>query len=403
VAESADVGLERRPKRRGKKAALAQLCGLSFLHRAWGEIGKNPSSYGIDNISIDEFRGNLDFELSKIRSELVGKSYIFQKLRGVPVPKPGSEKIRPIQVPAVRDRVVAKALALLIGPDLKKFDHPFSFGYRTGLSRNDAVAAVHLAASKGLVWVLEADIINFFGEVNNPLLFDRLFREVGKPSIRTLITQAVVNEVGNRDEIPVRHRGSFPQAGEGIPQGAILSPMLANFYLSAFDVEMEKHGFQMVRYADDFVVMCESENRAVEAYRFAKRFLEDELKLAMHELGTPKTRVVEYQNGFNFLGYEIRAGKHYPSQQSVKKLLDKVDKAFEHPKGSPLLPIIVKVAASLGAWKETYKGSELGDAAGRVNTHVANSVTEFLRINGFMDRGRTVNQRQLSILGVPSI
>jgi RNA-directed DNA polymerase len=403
VAELADLELERRPKRKRKKPALTRLCELSYLRQAWNEIGKNPLSFGIDNISIEAFRRNLDFELGKIRSELVSKTYRFQKLRGVPIPKPGTVKIRPIQVPAVRDRVVAKALALLIGPDLQKFDHMFSFGYRTGLSRNDAIGAIHKAATAGLNWVLEADITNFFGEVNNSLLFSKLFRVIGKPSIRTLITQAVVNEIGNRDEIDPKHKGSFPQAGEGIPQGAILSPMLANFYLSTFDQEMERRGFVMIRYADDFVVMCESEKRATEAYIFAKEYLGIELKLAMHELGTPKTRIIEYLHGFNFLGYEIRQGKHYPSQQNIKKVLDKVDKAFEHPRGKALLPIIIKIAASLNAWKESYKGSELGDAAVRVNTHVAKCVTAFLRLNGFTHDGRTITPKQLSILGIPTI
>jgi RNA-directed DNA polymerase len=373
------------------------------LHRAWSEIGKNPLSFGIDNVSIEAFRSGLDLELARIRSDLIGKTYKFQMLRGVPIPKPGTEKIRPIQVPAVRDRVVAKALALLIGPDLKKFDHPFSFGYRTGLSRNNAIAAIHKAAAVGLTWVLEADITNFFGEVNNLLLFEKLFKVVGKPSIKNLIIQAVVNEIGNRDQIVPKHRGSFPQAGEGIPQGAILSPMLANFYLSSFDAEMEKRGFQMVRYADDFVVMCADQMQATKAYTFAKEYLCAELKLEMHELGSPKTRIVEYQSGFTFLGYEIRQGKHYPSQQSIKKVLDKVDKAFEHPKGKALFPIVIKITQSLSVWRATYKDAELGDAAHRINTRVANCVTEFLRLNGFTHDGRTVTKRQLLILGIPSI
>jgi RNA-directed DNA polymerase len=403
VADAAYLELERRPKRNWKKPAFTQLRELSFLHRAWNAIGKNPLSFGIDNISIEAFRGNLDFELGKIRSELAAKTYKFQKLRGVPIPKPGTDKIRPIQVPAVRDRVVAKALALLIEPELRKFDHPFSFGYRHGLSRNDAIAAIHRAASNGFTWVLEADIANFFGEVNNTLLFGKLFRAIGKPSLKDLVTRAVVNEIGNRDQIEPKYKGSFPQAGEGIPQGAILSPMLANFYLSTFDHEIERRGFVMIRYADDFVVMCKSEKQAIDAYAFAKNYLEVDLELAMHELGTPKTRIVEYRHGFNFLGYEIRQGRHYPSQQSIKKLTDRVDKAFEHPKGKPLLPIIIKIAASLSGWKEAYSDSELSDAANRINVHVANRVTAFLRLNGFSHDGHTVNQRQLSILGIPTI
>jgi group II intron reverse transcriptase/maturase len=251
VAEIADLELERRPKRNSKKPALTQLCEPSFLRRAWESIGKNPFSYGIDNVSIEAFRGNLDQELARIRIELQAKTYKFQKLRGVAIPKAGSDKIRPIQVPAVRDRVVAKAIAQLIEPDLQKFDHAFSFGYRTGLSRNDAIAAIHKAAESGLKWVLEADITNFFGEVNNVLLFQKLFSVIGKPSIKSLLVAAVANEIGNRDDIVAKHKGSFPKAGQGIPQGAILSPMLANFYLSTFDKEMQRRGLEVIRYADD--------------------------------------------------------------------------------------------------------------------------------------------------------
>lgn len=403
MAEIADVELGRRPKRNRKKPALTQLCELSSLRRAWEGIGKNPLSFGIDHVSIEAFRNNLESELARIRTELLSKTYKFQKLRGVAIPKAGTDNIRPIQVPAVRDRVVAKAIAQLIEPDLHKFDHKFSFGYRTGLNRNDAIAAIHKAAASGLEWVLEADITNFFGEVNNELLFGKLFNVVGKPSIKKLLIAAVVNEIGNREDIATKHKGSFPKAGEGIPQGAILSPMLANFYLSTFDVEMQRRGLEVIRYADDFVVMCESEQRAKHAFVIAKGYLEGQLRLSVHELGTPKTRIVEYQGGFTFLGYDVRQGKHFPSQASVKKQLDKLDKAFEHPKGKPLLPIIIRISAGLSGWKESYKGSEMTDAAARINTHVAKCVTAFLRVNGFTHDGRTVTHKQLGILGIPTI
>lgn len=127
------------------------------------------------------------------------------------------------------------------------------------------------------------------------------------------------------------------------------------------------------------------------------------MKLTVHSLGSQKTRIVQYQGGFTFLGYDVRKGQHFPSQASIKKLLDKVDKAFEHPRGKPLLPIVVRIAAVLSGWKEAYKGSELTEAAGRINTHVANCVTSFLRVNGFTHDGRTVTAKQLCILGIPTI
>jgi hypothetical protein len=103
------------------------------------------------------------------------------------------------------------------------------------------------------------------------------------------------------------------------------------------------------------------------------------------------------------LGYDVRQGKHFPSQASIKKLLDKVEKAFEHPRGKPLLPIVVRIAAVLSGWKESYKDSEMTEAANRINSHVANCVTSFLRTNGFTHDGRTLTAKQLCILGIPTV
>ena len=155
--------------------------------------------------------------------------------------------------------------------------------------------------------------------------------------------------------------------------------------------------------ATRLVVMCETEQRAQHAFVIAKGYLESKLKLSMHKLGTSKTRIVDYYGGFTFLGYDVRQGKHFPSQASIKKLLDKVDKAFEHPKGKPLLPIVIKISAVLSGWKESYKDSVMTDAANRINTHVANCVTAFLRINGFSQDGGTVTSKQLCILGIPTV
>ena len=111
----------------------------------------------------------------------------------------------------MRDRVVAKAIATLIELDLRRFNHDSSFGYRAGLSWNDAIAAIHKAAGSGLTWVLEADITNFFGEVNNDLLFGKLFRVIGKPSIKELLTAAVVNESGTATRSNRNTRVAFPK------------------------------------------------------------------------------------------------------------------------------------------------------------------------------------------------
>lgn len=248
------------------RSYFQKLCDLSFLYLAWKRISKiNKFSYGFDEVTIEEFARDCDKHLSEIRHELKKGSFSFTPARGVLLDKDSGGK-RPLKVPAVRDRVVLKAIQLLIEPKFRKYDLPCSFGYVPKRSVPDAIAHIRKLYESGLNWVLEGDISKFFDTVNRTLLIERFTRKIRAPSLFRLILNALHVELGNPQSFTPTERDLFPAADSGIPQGGILSPLLANFYLFPFDRQMTDAGHQLVRFADDFVVMCSTRESAEQAY-----------------------------------------------------------------------------------------------------------------------------------------
>jgi RNA-directed DNA polymerase len=266
------------------------------------------------------FRANSELYLKKIAQEIASGRYQFCGSKRVLLPKNDGGK-RPLKIATVADRVVAKALALYLEPKMQKFDQPCSFGYRKGLGTRDAVRAIHRLADEGARWVLEADIKKFFDKVDRDTLFQRLAKVVRSPSRLAFIRSALTSELENVMEIDPDLRGLFPSATAGIPQGNILSPLLANFYLYQFDREMTKKGYGLVRYADDFVVMCKTRSEAEQACTFAQKFLKNRLGLDLHDLSLAgKTQIRQYSDGFEFVGFLIRDKKQMPSNKSKEIL-----------------------------------------------------------------------------------
>jgi RNA-directed DNA polymerase len=381
------------------KGELDQMFTFAELEHAWKQLKKNKFSYGLDGMTIDAFRLNLHTHLCSIEKHLAEGTYAFAALRGVPIPKPDSGKIRPIQV---RDRVVAKAIAIRLEPKLAPFDLPNSFGYRRGIGRDTAVDAILKLAASGRTFVLEADIKNFFGEVSQEILFKKLEPLVLEKSLFELIKLAICNEIGNRAEVKP-HDACFPKKGEGIPQGAVLSPLLANFYMYSFDKLMDDSGYKVVRYADDFVAMCVDEAEAKAVAQLAKDHLESELKLAIHPLGSAKTKIVSIASGFDFLGFRIKGAKYYPAPKNIENVKKKISNLLNKKTGKPLMPILRTVSDSLQGWRESFKKSDMAAAALDINLHTTACMSLYLTKNKFLSGGATVSKRQLRMLGVPII
>lgn len=383
----------------------SKLYRFDHLLFAWKKISKtNKYSRGFDEVSIEDFSRKLGSYLQQIREELKSRTFRFTPARGVTVPKADGSK-RPIKVPAVRDRVVLKAVDLLISPKFQKYNLPCSFGYVRGRSVPDAIAQVRRLAGSGHVWVLEGDISSFFDTVDRKILIRRFVREIRVRSLAPLVENALTVEVGNLECFTPEDKELFPAAESGIPQGGILSPLLANFYLYPFDKAMTEAGFNLVRYADDFVVMCDSETSAKAAFDLAQKLLEDKLKLKLHALGdkSSKTRITYFSKGFTFLGIRFEGSRIYPAHKAIKKFKEKIGKITDTRQGLNLLQALTKLRNTIVGWGQAYRMCDVDKTYADLDSVVKESLSLYLRTHGFLSRGHVLGTRQRKIMGLPSL
>jgi RNA-directed DNA polymerase len=383
---------------------LRRLSAPENLVRAWKKLSKKKHSRGFDEQTIEEFKRDLDRNIREISVELRSGTFEFTPLLGHLHEKPGGGK-RPIKIPAVRDRVVLKAVQLLISHRFDKYNLPCSFGYVPGVSTADAVDSVKRLAASGNVWVLEADMSKFFDTVDQTVLMERFVRQIRTRSLEGLVRRALQVEVGNLDSFRPKERDMFPSPDSGIPQGGVLSPMLANFYLYPFDRGMSDAGFNLVRYADDFVVMCTTEEQARSAYDLAKRILEDNLRLNLHALGdeSSKTRISLYSKGFTFLGLHFQGGLITPGSKSVKKFKEKISAITDHRQGQNLLRTLTSLKNTIDGWGHAYEMYDSSETFRSLDAHVREQLANYLRANGLLGKGHVIGNHQRRFLGIPSL
>ncbi|MBI4443187.1 MAG: hypothetical protein HY649_07410 [Acidobacteria bacterium] len=383
-----------------------QLYNPVHLQLAWKKISKsNKFSHGFDDVTIQQFATNLEENLQAICRDLKYRTFRFTPARGLLVQEDSGKK-RPIKVPAVRDRVVLKAVESLIYPKFCRYNLPCSYGYIHGRSVKDAVDAVRKHASNGFVWVLEGDISKFFDKVNQELLINRFIREIRVKSLIALLSEALRVEIGNPERFTPEDRELFPASDSGIPQGGILSPMLANFYLYPFDKALSEAGFNLVRYADDFVVMCNSRKSAEKAYQLCRKVLEDRLKLKLHPLEEgpgSKTKITLFSKGFTFLGIRFEGQKVFPSSKAIGKFRTKIEGITDARQGQNLLNTLNKLRNLLLGWGNAYHSYDTATLFQELDSFVRQSVSSYLQKNGFLSSGHILGKHQSRILGLPSL
>lgn len=262
-----------------------------YLQMAWAAVQANKGSAGGDGVSLGEFSADLFGNISELRAELLAGSYRSRPFRKVSIPKrkPG---YRILTIPAIRDRVLHKSVASAIGPIFEAGFEDSSFGYRPGRGVVDAVAQIERWRKRGFDTVIEADIVRYFDNIEHDLLLDKV-----SATIEPIPGSAPVIELLGR---MLEEQGkALGTPGRGIVQGSPLSPLLANIYLDALDEEIEKLGVKLVRYADDFVILCKSRKKARKVLQHCVDVLNDH-GLKVHEGGT---RIVKFDEGFDFVGY----------------------------------------------------------------------------------------------------
>jgi group II intron reverse transcriptase/maturase/CRISPR-associated endonuclease Cas2 len=269
---------------------MEMICGMDNLNQAFLDVRANRGCAGSDGISLAAFDRRRGFHLSKLQQELLDGTYRPKPLRVFTIPKSDGTQ-RTLKVPGVRDRVAQQATLRVIGPVWERELEDSSYAYRKGRSVRQAVAKVRRYRDEGRRIVVRADIDAYFDEIpHEPALAK--FREKIKD-------EQVVCLVALWMGTPAEHATSATIPPRGIPQGSVISPLLSNIYLDRFDEAIDRLGYKMVRYADDFLIACKD---AVEA-KGALAEVERELAIDSLKLNTKKTVVTDYRKGFTFLGY----------------------------------------------------------------------------------------------------
>ena len=314
------------------------------LLAAFQKVAAKDGAAGVDHISVTQFERGFPENLWEVSDQLKHGLYQPQAIRRVHIPKPGTNETRPLGIPTVRDRIVQAAIVNVIEPI---FEHDFaehSYGFRPGRGCKDALRRVDHLIRSGYHYVVDADLKGYFDSIPHDGLIRRLSEKIADGSVLSLIESFLKANIldGMEEWTPV----------SGAPQGAVLSPLLSNIYLNSLDHMMAQAGFEMVRYADDFVILCRTPEEASRALELVQMWV-SENQLALHPT---KTKVVDVRiDGFDFLGYHFRDTRHWPREKSTMKLKDTIRAKTKRTNGKSLKVIITSLNRTLRGWFEYFK------------------------------------------------
>ncbi len=317
------------------------------LRAAFAKVKANQGAAGVDHQTIEMFEADLETSLSKVSQQLADGSYRPQAVRRKWIAKPGSREKRPLGIPTVRDRVVQTALRQVLEPIFERDFAEHSYGFRPRRGCKDALRRVDHQLKAGYTWVVDADLQSYFDTIPQGKLMEQVAKKVADSRVLELV------EAMLRQGVMEGLAHWTPTAGT--PQGAVISPLLSNIYLDPLDHEMAVRGYEMVRYADDFVILCHSEAEAKTALAKVQEWTA-QAGLRLHP---EKTRIVDatQRGGFDFLGYHFERGYRWPRRKSVAKLKATVRSKTRRTHGSSLRTIIRTVNQTLTGWFGYFKHS----------------------------------------------
>jgi RNA-directed DNA polymerase len=319
------------------------------LAAGWARVQANGGAAGVDHVSVEDFAEHLEGNLEKLAQALRQGTYRPQAVRRVYLPKPDGTQ-RPLGIPTVRDRVVQAALRHVLEPIFERDFAEHSYGFRPRRGCKEALRRVDQLLKAGHYYVVDADLKSYFDTIPHDRLLERIRSKVADGRVLALLESFLQQGVldGLEEWTPE----------EGTPQGAVISPLLANVYLDPLDHLLAGQGLALVRYAEDFVNLCRSPEEAQRALSLVQQWVA-EAGLTLHP---SKTRVVDVRvEGFDFLGYHFRESRsginHWPRKKSLGKLKGRLRAKTRRTDWRSLRCIIAEVNGVLRGWFGYFKHS----------------------------------------------
>ena len=317
------------------------------LQRALSTVTQRKTSPGIDGRSAASVAREADAEVATLERLLREGKYEPQPVKRVWIPKAGSREKRPLGIPTIRGRIVETALRDVIEPIFEQSFAEHSYGFRPGRSARQAIARLEELLNGGRHWVVDADIQGYFDNIPHQQLLDRVSDKISDSRVQGLIEKMLRQGV-------METMNDWKPTEQGTPQGAVISPLLANIYLDPLDHQMAGDGREMIRYADDFVILCKTRAEAEEALEQVRAWM-SKAGLTLHP---EKTRIVDatQRGGFEFLGWHFERGYKWPGEKSQKKLKDSIRERTRRHNGHSLKTIITRVNQVVRGWGNYFQG-----------------------------------------------
>jgi len=327
-------------------ALIDKVYSTANLDAACRKVEANEGAAGVDHVTTEEFARQRESNLTKLQQQLRDGSYRPQAVRRAWISKLGSREQRPLGIPTVRDRTVQAAVRHVIEPIFERDFAEHSYGFRPRRGCKDALRRVDQLLKRGNVWVVDADLKSYFDTIPHDRLMALLQRKISDGRVLKLIEQFLQADI--LDDL----QRWTPETGA--PQGAVLSPLLSNVYLDELDHLMAQHGYEMVRYADDFVILCTSREQAEAALALVQSWVA-EAGLTLHPV---KTRIVDVrETSFDFLGYRFLKHRRFPRKKSLDKFKVALRAKTPRTSGHSLSGIVADVNRTLRGWFEYFKHS----------------------------------------------
>jgi group II intron reverse transcriptase/maturase len=324
------------------------------LEAAWERLDRRTAGRarrrgaGVDGVTVEDFSRQAEEEIPRLAEEIRSGRYRARPVRRQYIPKPGSRKKRPLGLPCCRDKVAQEALKSLIEPIFEVEFLDGNHGYRPERSTETACQDLERHLEQGSHWVVDADIRNFFGELDQERLLCEVNRRIADGKILKLIRTFL--RAGVMEEMEYR------ETETGTPQGGVISPLLSNIYLHALDEKLEAGELAWVRYADDLVLLCDSQEKAEAALKRLREFL-SEMGLILSE---EKTRVVHLSEGFDFLGWHYQGDQRWPRQKSTQGLRSRLRRQTRRNRPGSMAVICQELEPVLRGFFHYYRNGNSG-------------------------------------------